>query len=71
MDRIYTNHRHGERRIHVEIAENEIADLLDDLSPDTAWFATTTRLRQILHDAHEAFTNDRRNDAHEADISRT
>lgn len=71
MDRIYTNHRHDERRIHIEIAEHEIADLLDDLGPDTDWFATTSQFRQILLDAHKAFANDRRNDAHEADISRT
>lgn len=71
MDRIYTNHRHNERRIHIEIAENEIADLLDDLAPDTAWFAATTQLHQLLLDAHKAFANDRRNDAHETETSRT
>lgn len=72
MDRIYTNHRHNERRIHVEIADNEIADLLDDLLPlDHDAFAATHRLVEILQDAHKAFTDDRRDDAAEAETSRT
>ena len=74
MDRIYTNHRHGERRIHIEIAENEIADLLDDLAdigqrPDA--FAATKQLVQILKAANDRFGHDRRSDAAEAEVSRT
>lgn len=71
MDRIYTNHRHGERRIHVEIDENEIADLLDDLAPSGDAFDATKRLHAILVRAHADFANDRRGDAHEAETSRT
>lgn len=72
MDRIYTNHRHNERRIHIEIAENEVADLLDDLgqlNPD--WFDATKKFRDLLIDTEAVFANDRHNDAHEADISRS
>jgi len=72
VDRIYTNHQHGERRIHIEIEENEVADLLDDLDPaDTDTFDATKQLVEILKAAHSAFGNDRRSDAHEAEISRT
>jgi hypothetical protein len=72
MDRIYTNHRHGERRIHIEITENEIADLLDDLVPlDHDAFAATEQFVEILVAAHEVFAQDRRNDAVEAETSRT
>jgi hypothetical protein len=72
MDRIYTNHRHGERRIHIEIEENEIADLLDDLAPaGTDTFDATKNLVDILTAAHSAFGNDRQRDAHEAETSRT
>jgi hypothetical protein len=71
VDRIYTNHRPGERRIHIEIAENEIADLIDDLTPGPDAFDATFRLIEILRAAHDTFAEDRRNDAHEAEISRT
>ena len=74
MDRIYTNHLHNERRIHIEIDENEIADLLDDLAnigrnPDS--FESTKRLYQVLKTSDDAFADDRRRDAHEAETSRT
>jgi hypothetical protein len=72
VDRIYTNHRHGERRIHIEIEENEIADLLDDLDPsDSDAFDATKNLVALLQAAHSAFGNDRQRDAHEAETSRT
>jgi len=72
MDRIYTNHRHGERRIHIEIDENEIADLLDDLDPvDPEAFDATKNLVAILKAAHTTFGGDRQRDAHEAETSRT
>ncbi len=71
MDRIYTNHRHNERRIHIEIAENEVADLLDDLRPGPDAFDATYRLIEILREAAADFDQDRRNDAAEAETSRT
>lgn len=55
MNRIYTNHRTGERRIHIEIDENEIADLIDDLAPAPDAFDATFRLIEILRAAHSAF----------------
>lgn len=72
MDRIYTNHRHGERRIHIEIDENEIADLLDDFDaypPDA--FDATKRFIDILRESNAAFDTDRMRDAVEAETSRT
>jgi hypothetical protein len=71
MDRIYTNHRHGERRIHIEIADHEIADLLDDIEPSDESFDSTKQLVQLLKAAHDAFADDRRSDADEAETSRT
>ncbi|MGW5477649.1 hypothetical protein [Streptomyces sp. NPDC004008] len=71
MDRIYTNHRHGERRIHIEIDEHEIADLLDDIEPNPESFDSTKQLVQILKAANEAFENDRIRDAAETETSRT
>lgn len=71
MDRIYTNHRHGERRIHIEIDENEIADLLDDIEPCDESFESTKQLVQILREANAAFDTDRQRDAGEAETSRT
>ncbi|MFE1767295.1 hypothetical protein ACFW81_24135 [Streptomyces angustmyceticus] len=67
MERIYTNRRQGERRIHVEIDENEIADLLDELAPiKPEAFQAMQQLVQILQTAHATFVN-----AHEAEASRT
>ncbi|MFE4867668.1 hypothetical protein [Streptomyces sp. NPDC056682] len=54
MDRIYMNHRHGERRIHVEIEEQEVADLLDSRDSEAA-----RRLDEILRTAHRAFAGGR------------
>lgn len=71
MDRIYTNHRHNERRIHIEIDENEIADLIDDLTPGPDAFEATFRLIEILRESAAVFAEDRRNDAAEAETSRT
>jgi hypothetical protein len=50
MDRIYMNHRRGERRIHVEIEEQEITDLLGSQDSEAA-----RRLDEILRAAHRAF----------------
>lgn len=74
MDRIYTNHRHGERRIHIEIAENEIGDLLDDfqdVAGDDNAFDATKKLIEILRGADAVFVEDRQRDAQEAETSRT
>jgi hypothetical protein len=72
MDRIYTNNKANERRIHIEIDESEIADLLDDLRPiDPDAFAATHRLVAILEDSHARFREARRDDAYEAETSRT
>lgn len=72
MDRIYTNHRHGERRIHIEIDEAELGDLLDDLAPPAPdSFAATKRLIELLRESDAVFTEDRKRDAHEAETSRT
>lgn len=72
MDRIYMNHRRGERRIHIEIDEAEIADLLDDIDPPVLdAFDSTKKLIEILKAAHDAFAGDRRSDAAEAETSRT
>ncbi|MEU5425964.1 hypothetical protein AB0H73_10200 [Streptomyces olivoreticuli] len=58
MERIYTNHLPGQRRIHVEIDEAEIADLLDELrSPDSD---AVRQLVEILGAAHRRFGGDRR-----------
>lgn len=49
MDRIYMNRVPGSERIHIEIAENEVADLLDDLpNENPEWFDATKKLRAIL-----------------------
>ncbi|MFI6530483.1 hypothetical protein [Streptomyces uncialis] len=66
MDRIYSNRIAGQRRIHVEIAENEIADLLDDLVAPEDASESTERLLAILTAAHADFGEARARDAHEA-----
>jgi hypothetical protein len=56
MDRIYMNRIPGSERIHIEIADNEVADLLDDLPAENPeWFEATKKLRAILVQAHADF----------------
>jgi hypothetical protein len=55
MDRIYMNRTPGSERIHIEIAENEIADLLDDFTPADDAFEATKKLHRILVDAYRVF----------------
>jgi hypothetical protein len=55
MDRIYMNRVPGSERIHVEIAVNEIADLLDDFTPAADAFEATKNLHRILVDAYRVF----------------
>ena len=59
------------RRIHIEIDEHEIADLLDDIEASDESFDSTKQLVQILKAAHDAFADDRMRDAAEAETSRT
>ena len=47
-ERIYLNRRPGDERIHIEIPDNEIADLLDDLAENPDWFEATKSLRSVL-----------------------
>ena len=55
MDRIYMNRIPGSERIHIEIAANEIADVLDDFTPAADAFEATKKLHRILTDAYRAF----------------
>ncbi|MFG2873316.1 hypothetical protein [Streptomyces sp. NPDC048338] len=55
MDRIYMNRIDGEQRIHIEIASNEVSDVLDDLADDPEHFDATRRLLEILRTAEEIF----------------
>jgi hypothetical protein len=66
MDRIYMNRIAGQERIHIEIAANEIADLLDDITPRGDDFAATKDFHALLVRAHADFGNARRDDAAEA-----
>lgn len=70
-DRIYMNRIAGQRRIHIEIADHEVADILDDFPVGTDAFDATKKLRQILMQAQTDFEGARRDDAYEAEISRT
>ncbi|MGO1025644.1 hypothetical protein ACTOXX_34275 [Streptomyces rubiginosohelvolus] len=66
MDRIYMNRVPGSERIHIEIASNEVADLLDDLpAEDPEWFDATKKLRAILAQANDAFAEARTRNATE------
>lgn len=53
MERMYTNNRPGERRIHVEIDEAEITELLAELG--TPVFDSGQQLVEILDAAHRRF----------------
>lgn len=73
MEIIYTNHQGGQRGIHIQIADHEIADVLDDLDAPAVRndlfdaFAATKDLLDLLRKANIAFTADRR----EAENSQT
>ncbi|MFG3403728.1 hypothetical protein [Streptomyces sp. NPDC048142] len=56
MDRIYMNRIDGQRRIHVEIHDNEISDLIDDLKTDPESFAATHAFMGILRTAEETLS---------------
>ncbi|MEV7930557.1 hypothetical protein [Kitasatospora sp. NPDC088779] len=58
MDRIYTNRRRGERRIHLEIEEGEITDFLDGIEPTDNSSEAVKRLVELLRQAHDAFHPD-------------
>lgn len=70
-DRIYMNRIAGQRRIHIELADHEIADILDDLDEEPDAFDATKQLRALLVTANEDFARARRDDAYEAETSRT
>ncbi|MFJ4879922.1 NUDIX domain-containing protein [Streptomyces sp. NPDC088745] len=53
MERVYLNQRSGERRIHVEIDEPEIAELLAELGEPTT--PALRQLTEILDAAHRRF----------------
>ena len=55
MDRIYMNRVPGNERIHIEIADHEIADVLDDFTPADDAFEATKKLHRILVDAYRVF----------------
>lgn len=58
-ERIYMNRRAGEARIHIELAEHEIADILDDFpKPGTEAFEATKDLHRILRAANKVFAAD-------------
>ncbi|MEU2799029.1 hypothetical protein [Streptomyces sp. NPDC007117] len=60
MNRIYMNRIPGSERIHIEVASNEVADLLDDLPDENPeWFDATKQLRAILVKANDAFADAR------------
>lgn len=56
MDRIYMNRIEGQRRIHIEIDDHEVTNLLDDLKDDPEHYADTRRLLGILRAAEEVFS---------------
>ncbi|OKH91475.1 hypothetical protein [Streptomyces uncialis] len=58
MERMYTNNRPGERRIHVEIGEAEITDLLAELGTPAS--DTGRQFVEILDVAHRRFGGERR-----------
>jgi ADP-ribose pyrophosphatase len=66
MERVYMNRRRGERRIHVEIDEHEIAGLLHDLAASTNLAVATRALVEILQVADGAFSGDRHQGTPEA-----
>lgn len=71
-ERIYMNHRPGERRIHIELSENDVADILDDFDePPADAFEATKQLHRLLVAAQERFATSRQRDAAEAEASRT
>lgn len=54
----------GSERIHIEVASNEVADLLDDLPDENPeWFDATKKLRAILAQADKDFHHARWNNA--------
>lgn len=69
-ERIYINRIAGELRIHIELAANEIADILDDFTPAYDAFDATKKLHQLLVTANEEFDQASGHPAREAEVSR-
>ncbi|WP_411107368.1 hypothetical protein [Streptomyces sp. cmx-4-9] len=57
MERVYLNNRSGERRIHVEIDEAEIAELRAELGEPTS--GSARQLVEILDAAQQRFGHGR------------
>ncbi|WP_331719712.1 hypothetical protein [Streptomyces virginiae] len=57
MERVYLNNRIGERRIHIEFDEAEIAELLTELGEPTSH--SMRELIEILATAHHRFGRER------------
>ncbi|MEV8335677.1 hypothetical protein [Streptomyces niveus] len=55
MDRVYMNRRDGERRIHVEIDEQEIPALLADLAARGSLSGASRNLLAVLEKASADF----------------
>jgi hypothetical protein len=61
MDRVYTNHRPGERRIHIEVDEHEIPALIADLTASGLAQSDETRnLLAVLEQSRTVFGTGRR-----------
>lgn len=56
MERIYMNRIEGQRRIHIEIDDNEVTDLLDDLKGSPEYYPATRQLLSLLAAAEEVFS---------------
>ena len=56
MDRIYMNRIDGQRRIHIEITDSEVSDLLEDLQPDPEHYDSTNAFLALLDAAEETFS---------------
>jgi hypothetical protein len=59
-ERIYLSRRAGEERIHIELSEADIADILDDWPKLDDAFEATKDLHRILRAASKVFAGDRR-----------
>ncbi|MFE3123711.1 hypothetical protein ACFXHD_09850 [Streptomyces hydrogenans] len=56
MDRIYMSRIDGQRRIHVEITDSEVSDLLEDLRPVPEHYDSTRAFLAVLDAAEEIFS---------------
>lgn len=61
MERVYLNHRRGERYTHIELSEEEVQELLADLDRSSLprRSATTEELLNLLEDIDQRFSTSR------------